>query len=210
MLPRSPLPLLVLLLGLGLVPGPAAATTLVREDVASLTRTADTVVRGTVLRQASRWTRDGRRIVTEVEVSVAETLKGAAGEPTVRLLQPGGEVGELAQRVDGVARFRAGEEVVVFLRGQGPGPSQVVGMAQGKFRVERSADGRTARAVPEPLGDTVLLDPTTRQATAETPRPTLPLEELRRQVREAAATSQPAVPPQGPSQQGTPVPEKQP
>ena len=59
------------------------------------------------------------------------------------------------QVVSGLARFSEGEEVVLFLERQGSSRFQVTGLSQGKFRVERSTDGRDAFAVPE-RGDAVL------------------------------------------------------
>lgn len=166
---------------------PALATTLLRLDLDTLTRDADAVVRGRVVRTESRWTGDGMRIVTDVEVEVAEALKGAPGA-RVTLTQPGGVVGDIGQLAQGVAAFTSGEEVVLFLERRGGGPAahyRLRGMAQGKFRVERGADG-AAWAVPEALGDAVLLDPRTR-APAASALQRMPLEALRRDVARAAA-----------------------
>jgi hypothetical protein len=171
---------------------PAAATTLMRMDVAALSQASDVVVRGSVVRKSSRWTGSGTRIITEVDVAVAETLRGTAPEKTVRVVQPGGEVGDVGQRVEGLASFQQGEEVVVFLERHWAAAFRVTGLAQGKYRVERSADGHTALAVPDSVGDAVLLDPATgepvTQQQADSARRSLPLEELRRQVRAAPAS----------------------
>lgn len=186
-LPRTGLAL-ALLLAL-----PALATTLLRLDLGALARDADTVVRGRVLRVESRWAGDGMRIVTDVEVEVAEALKGSPGA-RVTLTQPGGVVGDIGQVVQGMAAFDPGEEVVLFLeqRGGGKGAAarfRLRGMAQGKYRVERGSDG-AAWAVPEALGDTVLLDPQTR-APAPSALERLPLEALRREVVRAAGAPRP-------------------
>jgi hypothetical protein len=166
-----------LLLGL-----PAAATTMLRIDLPELARTADTVVHGTVRRMESRWSGDRRRIVTDVEIEVTETLKGQASH-TVLLVQPGGRVGDIGQKVHGLASFTPGEEVVVFLERRGPSAFRVTGMAQGKYQVRRSED-RSVLAVPESTGDTLLLDPATRQPTASMQR-TITLEELKAAIRTA-------------------------
>lgn len=160
----------------------AGATTLVLVDTAELARKADLIVRGTVLRSESHWTGDHRRIVTDVEVSVAEALKGSPAK-TVVIEQPGGEVGNLGQYVEGVARFALGEEVIVFLERR-PGERYLVaGMAQGKFRVERSSDGKAAFAIPEDV-DALVLDPTTRQPTSAHAAP-IKVEALRDVVKAA-------------------------
>lgn len=162
---------------------PASATTMLRINLPELARKADTVVHGTVRRMESRWSGDRRRIITDVEIEVTETLKGQAGS-TVLLVQPGGRVGEIGQIVHGLASFTLGEEVVVFLDRHGADAFRVTGMAQGKYEVRRAADGRSALAVPQDTGEALLLDPTTRQPTASEHR-TLTLEELKAAIRTA-------------------------
>ena len=175
-----PLAALALLLAL-----PAAATSMLKAELPALSQEADAVVRGTVRRVQSRWSGDGRRIVTDVELEVAETLKGSPPR-TLLITQPGGRVGDIGQKVSGLASFTPGEEVVVFLDRRGKAAFSVRGMAQGKFRVQRSKDGKAALAVPESPGDARVLDP----ATGEEVRPArhaVPLESLRSAVRAAAA-----------------------
>jgi hypothetical protein len=167
----------------------AGATTLLRTDVAELSSTSDTIVQGTVRRVESRWSGDGRRIVTDVEIQVTDALKGQAGG-TVLVTQPGGTVGDIGQVVHGLARFTPGEEVVVFLTRRGKVSFQVSGMAQGKFQVRRGADGKTVLAVPEPTGDSLLLDPVTRQPT-ESAMKAVPLTELKASVRTALERARP-------------------
>lgn len=159
------LPAMALLLAL-----PAGASSALREDLQSLAQGADAVVHGRVLAVTSRWNGDHTRILTDVDVEVVEALKGEPG-PRVRITQPGGEVGGLGQHVAGLAAFRTGEEVVVFLgrRGGTQGAYAVRGLAQGKFRVERGARG--ALAVPEAASDLELVDPATGQPTASGLRP---------------------------------------
>jgi hypothetical protein len=162
---------------------PASATTMLRADLPQLAQSADAIVHGTVRRMESRWSGDGRRIVTDVEIEVSETLKGQTGK-TVLVTQPGGRVGDIGQVVSGLASFTPGEEVVLFLERHGAQSFRVAGMAQGKYRVERSADGTRAQAVPEPTGDTLLLDPDTRQPTTSSRR-SLSLAELKASIHTA-------------------------
>jgi hypothetical protein len=171
----------------------AGATSIVRQDVPELSRRADAVLRGTVVRTESRWSGDRRRIFTEVEIRVAETIKGSPGK-TVVVRQPGGVVGKVAQRVDGVASFRQGEEVVVFLARKPDDSFVIQGMGQGKFRVERSSDGRDAFAIREDV-DAHLVEPPGQDAAglARGPRT---LDELRAEIRSAlAAQPTPPTPP---------------
>lgn len=174
-----------------LIAGAVGATTIVRQGVPELSRRADAVVRGTVLRTESRWSGDRRTIFTESEIEVVETLKGSARK-TVRVRQPGGVVGKIGQRVDGVASFRQGEEVVVFLARRPDDSFTVQGMGQGKFRVERSSDGKGAFAVPQPIHARVI-DPADSQGAAlEASIRPLTLEELRVEIRNALAVAPPA------------------
>jgi hypothetical protein len=181
MTPRSALrALLVAALLLGL---PAAATTMLKMGLPELAQTADTVIHGTVRRVESRWSGDRRRIITDVEIEVTEALKGQAGS-TVLVIQPGGRVGDTGQIVHGMASFTEGEEVVVFLDRRGSRAFQVTGLAQGKYQVRRSADNRSALAVPESTKDVLLLEPDTRQPTTAEQK-TLTLAELKAAIRTA-------------------------
>jgi hypothetical protein len=180
----------------------AGATTIVRQDVPELSRRADAVLRGTVVRKESRWSGDRRRIFTEVEIRVAETMKGTPRK-TVLVRQPGGVVGKVGQRVDGVASFQQGEEVVVFLARRPDDSFVVQGMAQGKFRVERSSDGRDAFAIPQEVEADLVEAP--GQSSAGLERRPLTLDELRAQIRDSQAappSGDAAPPPVAPS---TPV-----
>lgn len=169
------------LLGLALCATSASATTMVREDVPSLARSSDAIVRGKVVRTESRWTSDRMRIITLVEVEVEESLKGAPSR-RITLVQPGGQVGDIAQKVSGLASLEQGEPVVLFLRRYGKARYVMNGLGQGKFRVEQ--EGGKAWALPQDLGDATLVDRHT-QKPVKSARRKVPLEELRAQVDEA-------------------------
>jgi hypothetical protein len=153
---------------------PAAASTFVATSVEEAARSAEAVVRGRVVSTASRPTRDGRGVVTEVEVAVDEAWKGAP-DATVRLVVQGGRAGRVAQLVDGAATFEQGEEVVVFLGRRGD-TWRVMGLAQGKYRVE-GAEARSAlegaRVLPRAL------------VAGERATGTMSVAELERRVRDA-------------------------
>ena len=167
----------------------AGATTLLAMDVPSLAKGADAIVRGSVASSNSHWTGDHLRIVTEVEIEVAEVLKGGVPK-RLTVVQPGGVVGDIGQKVSGLASFTVGEEVVLFLERRAGDTFLVSGMAQGKFRVERSSDGKAAYAVPDSTGEALLLDPKTHQPISS---PTLA--EFMAQIRDALQV--PAVEPTG-------------
>jgi hypothetical protein len=145
-------------------------------SVEALARSSDLVVRGQVERSSSRWSDDGRRIFTFVEVRQTSAWKGRAPS-TVTVLVPGGVIGRIGQRVDGSPALEVGEEVVLFLRQAEAATWRVQGLAQGKFRV----DGLVAR--PELTSSVVLPGPAPRPG--ERQAEAMELGELERRVRGA-------------------------
>jgi hypothetical protein len=167
---------------------PASATSMLKVDLPELAQSADVIVHGSVRRVASRWSGDGRRIVTDVEIQVTEVLKGQAGG-TLLVTQPGGQVGDIGQKVSGLASFAPEEEVVVFLERRGAQAFRVSGMAQGKYKVLRSQGGARAMAVPESTGEALLLDAATHEPATSSSQ-ALPLSDLKASIR--TALQQPA------------------
>lgn len=151
----------------------AFATTLVALDVPGLTLASDTVVRGTVVSVEPHWSGDHARIFTDAEIRVTEVLKGSPSLTTLTAMQPGGEIGEVGQRIHGVATFKPGEDVILFLERRGP-RFTVTGMTQGKFHIEPG----TLVAHTSPDRDLALIDPNTHAATAR-PQVSMPLAELK-------------------------------
>lgn len=194
------------LVALTLGMGAAEASTVLYRDVPALARGSDAIVIGQVVRAQSRWTADRRRIVTDIEIRVDETLKGE-GRATLLVRQPGGVVGDVGQRVDGLAGFEVGEEVVLFLERRPDDSFLIAGLSQGKFQVVRSSDGKGVYAVPDPAVKAArVLDPDTLQERTVTPR-TWALDELRAEVRRALQTPAPVEPePADPVLQKTPSP----
>jgi hypothetical protein len=96
-----------------LLAGAAAhATTLVCMTVREMTHAAELVVRARCVEGMAKW--DAGEIWTFTTFEIEEAWKGSPPRQiVVRLL--GGTTAELTSSVDGVPRFRAGEEVVLFL-----------------------------------------------------------------------------------------------
>lgn len=147
-----------------------SATTMVALDVDALTRSSDAVVRGKVVSVKAKWTSDHLRIVTETVIEVSESWKGA---PTklITVTQPGGEVDDIGQHVEGIASFSPTEEVVLFLeaRGQGGERFTVAGLAQGRFHVEKSSDGAATYTRQDQTAHLLLIDPATHQPVNQSP-----------------------------------------
>jgi hypothetical protein len=170
---RRPSATLLLLAAVtALAAAPAAAAVVEETTVEEVARTSETVVRGRVERLSPRWSRDGRRILTDVDIIVDGRWKGSAPD-RLRVVVPGGRVGDLAQRVDAAPVFAEREDVVVFLGRRG-GAWRITGLALGKYRV----DGKTAR----PTLDEVHVSPRPTPA-GERAVGAMPLVELERRVR---------------------------
>ncbi|MFZ5441454.1 MAG: hypothetical protein ACOZQL_15715 [Myxococcota bacterium] len=174
-----------------LLAGLAHATTLLFLDVPALTKGSALVVRAKVRSVASRWTKDGGRIMTDAVLDVSETWKGAPVKE-VTVMQPGGVVGEVGQVVHGTVKFQAGDEVVVFLEPRGTN-YLLTGMVQGRFKVDRTSDGAQAFARQELENEALFLDPVTRQPVLVT-GVSLPLDTLRTQVLAASGATAPVEP----------------
>jgi len=125
---------------LALIVAPAAGTTLVRKNLAQLTREADAIIVARVLATSCAWNRGHTLIWTENQVEILETWKGKV---PVRLsvMEPGGIVHPVGQRVAGMARYRVGDTVVIFLKKDVLGQWRTHGCIQGAFPLTRSKDG---------------------------------------------------------------------
>jgi hypothetical protein len=121
----------------------AVATQVIQRTPQELAQESALIVDGTVTGVRSYWNDDHSKIFTEATVSVGSTYKGRGGN-TVRVVQPGGVVGNVRMTAHGALSWSRGEEVLLFLEPSVPGAFQVAGFSQGKYTVER--DPRTGRA----------------------------------------------------------------
>jgi hypothetical protein len=152
---------------------PALAALAPPVTVEALARQADAVVRGKVEKRESRWAEDGRHIFTFVTVHVRKVWRGEAPERVV-VRVPGGEVGDVGQRVDAAPAFDDGEEVVLFVNREDGDTYRVHGLGLGKFRVEGAEARPDLRRFTFTEG---VVPPAERRVEA------MPLEELERRVR---------------------------
>jgi hypothetical protein len=123
-------------LALALWAAGASATQMNHLDTRALSLGSSDIVIGSVERVRSYWDADHRRILTDVDVRVSESLKGAPGG-TLTLTQMGGEVDGVRLSIEGSPAFRPGEEALLFLWRDGHGRAQVNGLGQGKFDIRR-------------------------------------------------------------------------
>ncbi len=121
-------------------------------SIPAMTRQAQVVVIGEVVSAAGEWNPARTLIVTRVEVSVGEILKGTVQGRRLSFFQLGGQVGDVASAVGGTPSFGRGERVLLFLSRRRDGTLGVVSVFQGKFSLERDpATGRemAVRSAPE-------------------------------------------------------------
>jgi len=157
---------------------PAAASTFVAVTTEDLVRTSASIVEGEVLAVQSRWTADGRIIVTDATVRVSSTLAGEAA-PVVQVKTFGGTVGGFTVEAHGFPTFRAGERVLLFLEPDTEaGRLRVNGYQQGHYRVVGGPGAETALSTVDD-GARLIAAPGAR---AESLR-ALPLTELRQRIR---------------------------
>jgi hypothetical protein len=120
------------------------ATQVIQKSPQELAQVSSLIVDGTVSGVRSYWNDDHTRILTETTVAVGSTHKGPKTS-NVRIIQPGGVVGNVRQTAHGALSWRKGEEVLVMLEpAQEPGTFQVAGFSQGKYAIER--DLRSGKA----------------------------------------------------------------
>ncbi len=138
---------------------PAAfATTVTAPAFDSLVSQADYVVRTVVKSVNSEWQVEGanRSIVTKVELTVREVIKGDPPSSLV-LEMLGGTMGEITMAVDGVPKFKVGDEDILFIHGNGQQFSPLVGLMYGRYPIVRdsvSGEEIVLRSNGIPLYDT--------------------------------------------------------
>lgn len=123
----------------------AGATTILRVPLDELTRGSDLVIQARVAEVAVETAPgDERQISTRVRLDVMEVFKGHHSAPTLTLRLTGGSTGLWTLHIPGMPRFRAGEEVVVFLEATRDGFTPA-GLSAGKYTVMRNPAEGNAR-----------------------------------------------------------------
>jgi len=198
MSPRLPFVLAAAAIAAGaLVAAPASASLIVALDTPTMVKEADHIAVVDVVSVNAGWDAAHERILSTIELSVVETWKGTMTPASrVKVVQPGGTVGDMTMVVSGMTRFAPGERALVFLRGR-PESAAVVGMAQGKRVMQKeTSSGRWLVRAPDRAGASFVrpapsagLRPTpAAPPVASTPLPVLdgrtqPLDDVRAEIR---------------------------
>jgi hypothetical protein len=159
--------------------GRARASLVIALDLPTMVERADHVAVVDVGSVSAAWDDKHERILTTIDLSVVEAWKGPMTPAShIRIVQPGGTVGDIQMTVFGMSQFSPGERALVFLRGT-PQAASVVGMAQGKRLVRQdAATGRWLVHAPDRAGASFVRLPATKPAAtppATTPAPAAPL-----------------------------------
>lgn len=139
---------------------------------------AASIVVGRLVSQQSQWDPAREWILTYSTFEIEKTLKGAPAQQ-MTIVTPGGRVGNIAQEVVGVPKFRSGDEHVLFVRNSQAGAT-VLYLEQGAYRVEKNDRGE--RIVQPLVSSAVLVD--TQRGKAVVPESARPLSEFEGKVRE--------------------------
>jgi hypothetical protein len=162
---------------------PALASMVLAMELPELTSRAERIVVGEVTSVNSAWDSRHQRILSTIEVQVAEVWKGQApANGRLRMVQPGGSADGIEMRVHGLPAFTTGERAVLFLRGAASQPLSLVGMGQGKRGLRFEPASKRWMVDGGDRSAAVIFDQKGRPQSAA-PVASLPLDELRRQVR---------------------------
>lgn len=175
------------------------ATVTIPVTDADLAQQADVIVVGTITALTSAWG-ETQHIVTQIQLSVDDVLKGYIRERHVTVIQAGGLVGDVQLRIDGTPEFTVGEKVLLFLTKTKDGGLTVLHMYQGKFSVFTDTDSGVEMTYRDmsPEGVHVLSDGRSMRAATEAANGFLPLADLKTRIQGALSrdviASRPIVP----------------
>jgi hypothetical protein len=114
---------------------------LIPRTLPELTAGSDLIFVGRCEAVTPHWNGDRSLILTGYRFRVMRVLKGTPGA-TITLDELGGIVNGVGMNVSGIPRYSVGEEALVFAHRTELGRWETYGALQGKFRVERDAQGR--------------------------------------------------------------------
>lgn len=175
---------LILAMALG-VSAPAEATTFVRVGLDYLVAENGLIVVGEVLSTRSYWNDPGTLILTDVQISVSEVLKGRWADHEITVTIPGGTVGDDTIAVIGGAELIPGNSYVLFLqKGNLPGASGVRVVrdhSQGILEIKLGKNGLRAISQAARMG---LVSDALGNAAVPGGEPGMPFQAMRQSVRD--------------------------
>jgi hypothetical protein len=184
--------LCALVLG-GWLAATAGATTFVVMDEATLLRTSDAVITGTVTAIESAAADPDGRIYTYVHVEPDRIIKGSLDNRPLVLREPGGTVGDQREWIFGAPEFWVGERSLLFLTRNPDGTLQTHSLAMGKFTLSVDLAGHATAVRDLGHGASVLVPETGQIVDAQPERHRFLslLRRLRHQARADRTTTAP-------------------
>lgn len=161
---------------------PLGATVLVPAEFREIVDGSQVIVHGRVVDVRADWSGDRFRIETIITLEAGTYLKGGPGE-RVTFRVPGGTIGRYRSLMVGAPEFRIGDEVVMFLKAEGPSVPGVFGLSQGVFRIRRELRSGRRVVVPPSVVGTSDTPQAVRRGAAD--RRPVPLDAFHAQVRAA-------------------------
>jgi hypothetical protein len=114
----------------------------IQSEIKNLSKGADIILTGKVVKQNSSWNQDGSRIYTAVEIQAEEYLKGDYNQKTIVLTTLGGEVGNIGELYSHMPKFSNDEEVLLFVKNDKKDLSyKVLNGEQGKLTLQVDKNG---------------------------------------------------------------------
>ena len=114
------------------------ATIISPHTIEEMTARADVIVHARVVEQRVR--ADGPRLVTETQIEIIESLKGAKTGDIKTIFQVGGTLNGMTQKIVGTHTHQIHEEMLLFAMNYKDGLISY-GVGAGKYIVERSPEG---------------------------------------------------------------------
>ena len=114
----------------------------IQSEIKNLSKGADIILTGKVVKQNSSWNQDGSRIYTAVEIEAEEYLKGDYNQKTIVLTTLGGEVDNIGELYSHMPRFSNDEEVLLFVKNDKKDLSyKLLNGEQGKLTLQVDKNG---------------------------------------------------------------------
>jgi hypothetical protein len=123
-------------------PNNAQGTTVRDPSFAEMVEEADAILQGEVV-EVSVYAEDyrGRAVIrTKVSLRIETSLGKAVEGEQLELRFLGGELNGRALHVDGMPKFREGERVILFVKGNYRAVCPLVGWSNGRFKILRDED----------------------------------------------------------------------
>lgn len=127
---------------------PLQGATLERLSLDDMIAKSTAIVRGRV--SSSNAVAAGPVIYTQYTIQVSERFKGQTAD-SVQVSVPGGTVNGLRQSFSGAPTLNPGDEFVFFLYTGRDGRNSIIGLTQGLFSLDASADPVSTRAASHEL-----------------------------------------------------------